>query len=252
MTKGGLNRAIDRAFKALVPCRAREREHLHGDIDYSNTQQPPEVSPSAPPETSAPMSPGPASSAPSEVPPALLAVTEAPARPPAAPPVPADTSAPVTEASLQAMLAESSEASVDQMMTSTIPYLTAIVRHQVQLHVSPPLHTDVAAQPRLNSAVGFDDMLAAAQPLPVSLPDLPRRVGELEARLRSHEVDSAAAKRSVVPQMLARENAEQLLKISPSKVESLEAENRRLRDTNNRVDALLQKMKESKLKQSFR
>ncbi|KAF1774652.1 hypothetical protein GQ600_10116 [Phytophthora cactorum] len=30
------------------------------------------------------------------------------------------------------------------------PYLTAIVRHQVQLHVSPPLHTDVAAQRRLN------------------------------------------------------------------------------------------------------
>ncbi|KAG3154607.1 hypothetical protein PC128_g22288 [Phytophthora cactorum] len=136
ITKGGLNRAIDRAFKALVPCRAREHERLQGDIDYSNTQQPPEVSPSAPPETSAPMSPGPASSAPSEVPPALLAVTEAPARPPAAPPVPADTSAPVTEASLQAMLTESSEASVDQMMTSMIPHLTAIVRHQVQLHVS--------------------------------------------------------------------------------------------------------------------
>ncbi|KAG2872829.1 hypothetical protein PC114_g26165 [Phytophthora cactorum] len=45
--------------------------------------------------------------------------------------------------------------------------------------------------------------------------------------------------------MLARENAEQLLKILSSKVESLEAENRRLRATNIRVDALLQKIKES-------
>ncbi|KAG3061451.1 hypothetical protein PI125_g24706 [Phytophthora idaei] len=45
--------------------------------------------------------------------------------------------------------------------------------------------------------------------------------------------------------MLARESAEQLLKISSSKVESLDAENRRLRATNIRIDALLQKMKES-------
>ncbi|KAG3231781.1 hypothetical protein PI124_g23123 [Phytophthora idaei] len=40
-------------------------------------------------------------------------------------------------------------------------------------------------------------------------------------------------------------SAEQLLKISSSEVESLEAENRRLRATNIRVDALLQKIKES-------
>ncbi|KAG2821784.1 hypothetical protein PC129_g22075 [Phytophthora cactorum] len=172
------------------------------------------------------MNPAPASSAPSEAPPALPAATEVSAEPPAAPPVPGDASAPVTEASLQAMLSEISEASF-------------------QLHVSPPLHTDVAAQRRLNSAVGFDDVLAAVQPLPDSLPDLPRQIGELEARLRSAEADAAAAKRSVVPQMLARESAEQLLKISSSKVESRDAENRRLRATNIRVDALLQKMKES-------
>ncbi|KAG3230537.1 hypothetical protein PI124_g24365 [Phytophthora idaei] len=191
------------------------------------------------------MNPAPASSAPSEAPPALPAATEVPAEPLAAPPMPADASAPVTEASLQVMLVESSEASVDQMMTSMLPYLTAIVRHEVQLHVSPPLHTDVAAQRRLNSVVGFDDVLAAVQPLPDSLPDLPRRIGELEARLRSDEVDAAAAKRWVVPQTLARESAEQLLKISSFKVESLEAENKRLRATNIRVDVLLQKMKES-------
>ncbi|KAG6945316.1 hypothetical protein JG688_00016608, partial [Phytophthora aleatoria] len=59
------------------------------------------------------------------------------------------------------------------------------------------------------------------------------------------KADAAAAKRSVVPQMLARENAEQLLKTSWSKVESLESENKHLRDTNNRFDALLQKMKEA-------
>ncbi|KAG3124867.1 hypothetical protein PC128_g27423 [Phytophthora cactorum] len=191
------------------------------------------------------MNPAPAPSAPSEAPPALPAMAEVPADPPAAPPVPANASAPVTDASLQAMPAESSEALADQMMTSMAPYLTAIARHQVQLHVSPSLHTDVAAQRRLNSAVGFDDMLAAVQPLPDSLPDLPRRIGELEARRRSAEADAAAAKRSVVPQMLARESSEQLLKILSSKVESLEAENRRLRATNIRVDALLQKMKES-------
>ncbi|KAG2804042.1 hypothetical protein PC111_g18429 [Phytophthora cactorum] len=245
MTKGGLNRIIDRAFKALVPRRVREHERLHGDTDHSNTQQHPEAAPPALPGTSAPMNPSPASSAPSEAPPALPAATEVPAESPAAPPVPDDASAPVTEASLQAMLAESSEASVDQMMTSMLPHLTAIVRHQVQLHVSPPLHTDVAAQRRMNNAVGFDDVLAAVQPLPDSLPDLLRQIGELEARLRSAEADAAAAKSSVVPQMLARESAEQLLKISSSKVESLEAENRRLRATNIRVDALLQKMKES-------
>ncbi|KAG2767537.1 hypothetical protein Pcac1_g21071 [Phytophthora cactorum] len=178
--------------------------------------------------TSAPINPAPAPSAPSEAPPASSAATEAPAEPPPAPPVPANASAPVTEASLHAMLAESSEALVDQMMTSMIPCLTAIVRHQVQIHVSPPLHTDVAAQP-----------------LPDSLPDLPRRIGELEARLRSAEADAAAAKRSIVPQVLARKNVERLLKISSPKVESLEAENRRLRATNIRVDSLLQKMKES-------
>ncbi|KAG3052391.1 hypothetical protein PI125_g26158 [Phytophthora idaei] len=82
------------------------------------------------------MNPAPAPSAPSEAPPALPAATEVPAEPPAVPPVPVDASAPVTEASLQAMLAESSEASVDQMMTSMIPDLTAIVHRQFQLHVS--------------------------------------------------------------------------------------------------------------------
>ncbi|KAG2797435.1 hypothetical protein PC112_g21780 [Phytophthora cactorum] len=225
MTKGGLNRAIDRAFMALVPRRVREHEDLQGDTDHSNTQQPPEAALSAPPVTSAPMNPAPAPSAPSEAPPALPAMAEVPAEPPAAPPVAADASAPVTEASLQAMLIESSEASVDQMMTSMIPYLTAIRR--------------------LNSAVGFDDVLAAVQPLSDSIPDLPRRIGELEVRLRSAEADAATTKRSVVSQMLARESAEQLLKISSSKVESLEAENRRLRATNIRVDALLQKIKES-------
>ncbi|KAG2989130.1 hypothetical protein PC128_g21321 [Phytophthora cactorum] len=173
MAKGGLNRAIDRVFKALVPRRAREHERLQGDTDHSDTQQHPEAAPPALPGTSAPMNPAPASSAPSEAPPALPAATEVPAEPPPAPPVPDDASAPVTEASLQAMIADS-EASVDQMMTSMLPYLTAIIRHQVQLHVSPPLHTDVTAQRRLNGAVGFDDVLAAVQPLPDSLPDLPR------------------------------------------------------------------------------
>ncbi|KAG4037296.1 hypothetical protein PC123_g27139 [Phytophthora cactorum] len=136
MTKWGLNRAIEKAFKALVPRCAREHERLQGDTDHSDTQQHPEAAPPALPGTSAAMNPAPASSAPSEAPPALPAATEVPDEPPPAPPVPDDASAPVTEASLQAMLAESSEASVNQMMTLMIPHLTAIVRHQVQLHVS--------------------------------------------------------------------------------------------------------------------
>ncbi|KAG2792878.1 hypothetical protein PC129_g23134 [Phytophthora cactorum] len=135
MTKGGLNRAIEKAFKALVPRCVREHERLQGDTDHSNTQQPPDAAPPALPGTSAPMDPAPAPSAPSEAPQALPAATEVPAEPPPAPPVPVDASALVTDASLQVMLAESSEASVDQMMTSMIPYLTAIVCHQVQLHV---------------------------------------------------------------------------------------------------------------------
>ncbi|KAG3240752.1 hypothetical protein PI124_g14378 [Phytophthora idaei] len=136
VTKGGLNRDIGRAFKALVPRRVREHERLQGDTDHSNTQQPPEAAPPAPPGTSAPMNTAPAPPAPSEAPPALPAATEVPAEPPAVPPAPVDASAPITEASLQAMLVKSSEASVDQMMTSMIPCLTAIVRHQVQLHIS--------------------------------------------------------------------------------------------------------------------
>ncbi|KAG2792404.1 hypothetical protein PC129_g24810 [Phytophthora cactorum] len=106
MTKGGLNRAIDRAFKALVPRRVGEHERLQGDTDHSNTQQPPDAALPSLPGTSAPMDPASAPSAPSEAPPALPAATEVPAEPLAASPMPADASAPVTEASLQAMLAE--------------------------------------------------------------------------------------------------------------------------------------------------
>ncbi|KAF1777357.1 hypothetical protein GQ600_25805 [Phytophthora cactorum] len=169
--------------------------------------------------------------------PALPAATEVPAEPPAAPLMPTDASAPVAEASLQAMLAENDN--VDD------PVLNPDCSPPSPASCFAPSSHRCGCLASFEHCCGFDDVLAAVQPLPDSLPDLPRRIVELEARLRSAEADAAAAKRSVVPQMLARESAEQLLKILSSKVESLEAENRRLRATNIRVDALLQKMKES-------
>ncbi|KAG3099258.1 hypothetical protein PI125_g15063 [Phytophthora idaei] len=68
-----------------------------------------------------------------------------------------------------------------------------------------------STQHRLDSVVGFNDVLAAVRPLPDSLPELPRRVGELEAHLLSTEAEAAAAKRAIVPEMMARETASQTL-----------------------------------------
>ncbi|KAF1774005.1 hypothetical protein GQ600_3653 [Phytophthora cactorum] len=109
------------------------------------------------------MNPAPASSAPSEAPPALPAATEVSAEPPAAPPVPGDASAPVTEASLQAMLSEISEASVEQMMTSMLPYLTAIVPAS---RLTSSSHR-CGRSASFEQCCGFDDVLAAVQPFQI-------------------------------------------------------------------------------------
>ncbi|KAG3091959.1 hypothetical protein PI124_g15897 [Phytophthora idaei] len=176
---------------------------------------------------------------------AFSAATEAPTKPPAAPPVPANASTPITKALLRVVLTESSEALVEPMLVSMLPCLAAIARPQVQLSVSPPLHTDVTTQRRLYGGVGFNDILAAVRPLLDSLPHLPRRVGELKAQLRSTEAEAAAAKRAVVPEMMAHETAEQLRKLSSATVESRQAKIKHLTATNVRLDALLQKTKES-------
>ncbi|KAI9984014.1 hypothetical protein PInf_005304 [Phytophthora infestans] len=78
-----------------------------------------------------------------------------------------------------------------------------MVGNHVQLSVTPPSHGDVASQRRLDATLGFDDVLRAARPLPSSLSDFPHYVGELIAKLSSVEVELAAAKFAVVPEMMA-------------------------------------------------
>ncbi|KAI9983344.1 hypothetical protein PInf_007356 [Phytophthora infestans] len=158
---------------------------------------------------------------------------------PATPPAPPGGPPPLTEDSLRAMLAASTEASVDHMMTSIIPYLTAMARHQVQLSVAPPLHGDVHAQRRLETAVGFDDVLAAVQPLPDALSALPERVADLERQLRFAQSEAAAAVRSVAPERMARENAEAFLKAANAEIEVLHHNVKILRESNAKNDAML-------------
>ncbi|KAI9988277.1 hypothetical protein PInf_021675 [Phytophthora infestans] len=158
---------------------------------------------------------------------------------PAAPPAPAGGPPPLTEDSLRAMLAENTEASVDHMMTSIIPYLTAMARHQVQLSVAPPLHGDIHTQRRLETAVGFDDVLAAIQPVPDALSALPERVADLERQLRFAQSEAAAAVRSVAPHIMARENAETFLKAANAEIEALHHNIKILRESNAKNDAML-------------
>ncbi|KAI9989125.1 hypothetical protein PInf_022869 [Phytophthora infestans] len=158
---------------------------------------------------------------------------------PAAPTAPAGGTPPLTEDSLRAMLAESTEASVDHMMTSTILYLTAMARHQVQLSVAPPLHGDVHTQRRLETAVGFDDVLAAVQPIPDALSALPERVADLERQLRFAQSEAAATVRSVAPEIMARENAEAFLKAANAEIEAIHHNVKILRESNAKNDAML-------------
>ncbi|ETL44756.1 hypothetical protein L916_04992 [Phytophthora nicotianae] len=120
-----------------------------------------------------------------------------------------------------------------------------MARHQVRLSLAPPLHREVASQRRLDAAVGFDDVLAVVPTFPDSLESLPRQLGELQPQLRSAEADAAAAKCAVVPEMMTRENAEQLLKLSNAQAESLRAEIKRVKNANVKMDALLTKSKEA-------
>ncbi|ETP44052.1 hypothetical protein F442_09314 [Phytophthora nicotianae P10297] len=118
-------------------------------------------------------------------------------------------------------------------------------RHQVQLSISPPLQGDVRTQSRLNDALGFDQVLAAVQPLSDTLPDLPHAVGELTAQLKISREEDAAAKRLLVPAQLRVESLEPLLNKSTAEVNELQAEIKRLKSANVCIGSLLEKSKES-------
>ncbi|ETM54171.1 hypothetical protein L914_02452 [Phytophthora nicotianae] len=129
--------------------------------------------------------------------------------------------------------------------TALLPYVTLIARHQVQLSVSPPLQRDIRTQRRLNDALGFDQVLAAVQPLSDTLPDLPHAVGELTAQLKISREEAATAKHLLVPVQLRVESLETLLNKSTAELNGLQAEIKRLKSANVHIGSLLEKSKES-------
>ncbi|ETM97734.1 hypothetical protein PPTG_20102 [Phytophthora nicotianae INRA-310] len=175
----------------------------------------------------------------------LQAGTQSSARVPVASPAPAEPSEELTVNSLSDLLAEPADATVDSVRTALLPYLTLMSRHQVQLSISPPLQGDVRTQSRLNDALGFDQVLAAVQPLSDTLPDLPHAVGELTAQLKISREEAAAAKRLLVPAQLRVESLEPLLNKSTAEVNELQAEIKRLKSANVCIGSLLEKSKES-------
>ncbi|ETN15230.1 hypothetical protein PPTG_22096 [Phytophthora nicotianae INRA-310] len=130
--------------------------------------------------------------------------------------------------------------------TALLPYVTLIARHQVQLSVSPPLQRDIRTQRRLNDALGFDQVLAAVQPLSDTLPDLPHAVGELTAQLKISREEAATAKHLLVPVQLRVESLETLLNKSTAELNGLQAEIKRLKSANVHIGSLLEKSKESR------
>ncbi|ETM33915.1 hypothetical protein L914_18893 [Phytophthora nicotianae] len=120
-----------------------------------------------------------------------------------------------------------------------------MARHQVQLSITPPLQGDVRTQRRLNDALGFDQVLAAVQPLSDTLPDLPHVVGEPTAQLKISREEAAAAKRLLVPVQLRIESLETLLNKSTAEVNGHQAEIKRLKSANVRIGSLFEKSKES-------
>ncbi|ETI34720.1 hypothetical protein F443_18842, partial [Phytophthora nicotianae P1569] len=175
----------------------------------------------------------------------LQAEAQSSALVPVASPAPAESSEILTVDSLRDLLAESADATVDSVRTALLPYLTLMARHQVQLSISPPLQGDVRTQRRLNDALGFDQVLAAVQPLSDTLPDLPHAVGELTAQLKISREEAAAAKCLLIPVQLRVESLETLLNKSTAEVNELQAEIKRLKSANVRIGSLLEKSKES-------
>ncbi|ETL78389.1 hypothetical protein F442_21510 [Phytophthora nicotianae P10297] len=154
---------------------------------------------------------------------ALQAGTQSSALVPVASPAPAEPSEELTVDSLRDLLAEPADATVDSVRTALLPYLTLMARHQVQLSISPPLQGDIRTQCRLIDALGFDQVLAAVQPLSDTLPDLPHAVGELTAQLKISREEAAAAKCLLVPVQLRVESLENLLNKSTAELNGLQA-----------------------------
>ncbi|ETL24354.1 hypothetical protein L916_21632, partial [Phytophthora nicotianae] len=185
---GALNHALYRAYDALLPHRRRDPARL--EPSSATSLQPPSG-------TSFPMShdptPTPAAPTAAATSATLQAGTQSSALVPVASPAPAEASEELTVDSLSDLLAEPADATVDS------------------LSISPPLQGDVRTQSRLNDALGFDQVLAAVQPLSDTLPDLPHAVDELTAQLKISREEDAAAKRLLVPAQLRVESLETLL-----------------------------------------
>ncbi|ETP29265.1 hypothetical protein F442_21575 [Phytophthora nicotianae P10297] len=190
------------------------------------------------------MNPEPASP-PAAPPAALPTATQSSVRVPVASPAHAEPSEELTVDSLRDLLAESADATVDSLRTAFFPYLTLMARHQVQLNISPPLQGDVRTQCRFNDALGFDQALAAVQPLSDTLPDLFNAVGELTAQLEISREEAAAAKRLPVLVQLRVDSLKPLLNTSTAALNGLQAEIKRLKSANVYIGSLLEKSKES-------
>ncbi|ETO62473.1 hypothetical protein F444_19619 [Phytophthora nicotianae P1976] len=251
--RGDLNHVLHRAYDALLPHQRRDPTRLESGISsgrhrsfawtasFSLLQPPSGTSlPMGREPTPTPAAPTAAASSAT-----LQTGTQSSTLVPVASPDPADLSEELTVDSLRDLLAESADATVDSVRTALLPYLTLMARHQVQLSITPPLQGDVRTQRRLNDALGFDQVLAAVQPLSDTLPDLPHVVGEPTAQLKISREEAAAAKRLLVPVQLRIESLETLLNKSTAEVNGHQAEIKRLKSANVRIGSLFEKSKES-------
>ncbi|ETO60014.1 hypothetical protein F444_21745 [Phytophthora nicotianae P1976] len=246
--RGALNHAQHRAYDAVLSHRRRDPARLVESrpviTDRSTGQPPPAASLQPPSRTSRHMNPEPASP-PAAPPAALPTATQSSVRVPVASPAHAEPSEELTVDSLRDLLAESADATVDSLRTAFFPYLTLMARHQVQHNISPPLQGDVRTQCRFNDALGFDQALAAVQPLSDTLPDLLHAVGELTTQLEISREEAAAAKRLPVLVQLRVDSLKPLLNTSTAELNGLQAEIKRLKSANVYIGSLLEKSKES-------
>ncbi|ETI41619.1 hypothetical protein F443_13151 [Phytophthora nicotianae P1569] len=184
--RGALARALRDSFDEIAPRRRRHRGFACSTTATS--------APSTSSGTSAPIAPEVTSIVPLPSSPTASTAVEDSALVPAAPPTRPQAFTPFPEDSLRDLLAESSEASVNAVMVQILPYLTHIIRHQVQLSIVPPLRGEMNTQ------------------------------HELKARFISDQVEVAAAQRSVAPHIITRENSELLSKLTNDKAATLVAD----------------------------
>ncbi|ETK81670.1 hypothetical protein L915_12845 [Phytophthora nicotianae] len=136
--RGALARALRDSFDEIAPRRRRHRGFACSTTATS--------APSTSSGTSAPIAPEVTSIVPLPSSPTASTAVEDSALVPAAPPTRPQAFTPFPEDSLRDLLAESSEASVNAVMVQILPYLTHIIRHQVQLSIVPPLRGEMNTQ----------------------------------------------------------------------------------------------------------